>query len=66
MIVQLATSEEPEPEIPAADPPTEKNEAAVALARLGAKKGGYARAKKLSKRRRTQQAKKAAKARWGR
>ena len=41
-----------------------KNPAAVALGRLGGLKGGKARAKKLSKSRRSAIAKKAAKARW--
>lgn len=42
-----------------------KNPAAVALGRLGGLKGGKARAKKLSKKRRKEIAEKAAKARWG-
>ena len=42
----------------------EKNPHAVALGRLGGKKGGVARAKKLSKKRRSEIAKKAARARW--
>ena len=41
-----------------------KNPAAVALGRLGGKKGGPARAKKLTKKRRSEIAKKAAEARW--
>jgi hypothetical protein len=41
-----------------------KNPAAVALGRLGASKGGIARAAKLSAKRRAQIAKKAAMARW--
>lgn len=41
-----------------------KNPAAVALGRLGGLKGGVARAKKLSKKRRRQIAQKAAKSRW--
>lgn len=41
-----------------------KNPAAVALGKLGGAKGGPARAKKLSKKRRADIAKKAAKARW--
>jgi len=41
-----------------------KNAAAVALGRMGGKKGGPARAKKLSKKRRSDIAKKAAAARW--
>ncbi len=44
---------------------SEKNPAAVALGRLGGKKGGLARAKKLSKKRRSEIAQKAAQARWG-
>lgn len=47
------------------DPNEGKNPAAVALGRLGGMKGGKARAAKLSKRRRAEIAKKAAKARWG-
>ena len=43
----------------------EKNPAAVALGRLGGLKGGKARAAKLSKKRRSEIAKKAAQARWG-
>jgi hypothetical protein len=43
----------------------EKNPAAVALGRLGGLKGGAARAASLSKGRRAEIAKKAAKARWG-
>ncbi len=42
----------------------EKNRAAVALGRLGGKKGGPARAAKLSAASRKAIAKKAAKARW--
>ncbi|WHZ28081.1 MAG: hypothetical protein OJF51_002879 [Nitrospira sp.] len=45
------------------NPPT-KNPAAVALGRLGGLKGGKARAEKLSKKRKSEIAKKAAKARW--
>lgn len=44
----------------------EKNPAAVALSKLGASKGGKARAAKLSDRKRKEIAKKAALARWGR
>lgn len=56
---------EPE-EAPEPKKPTKgrKNPAAVALGKLGGKKGGAARAKKLSPRRRKQIAKKAALARW--
>jgi hypothetical protein len=47
------------------EPRREKNPAAVALGRLGGKKGGPARAKKLSAKKRSEIAKKAARARWG-
>ena len=61
MIVAIATGE-------IEDKPGEsgKNPAAVALGRLGGQKGGKARAEKLSAKRRSQIAKKAASARWGR
>jgi len=42
-----------------------KNPAAVALGRLGGLKGGKARAKAMSKKARSQAAKRAAEARWG-
>lgn len=42
----------------------EKNPAAVALGRLGGLKGGKARAEKLTAQKRSEIAKKAAKARW--
>jgi hypothetical protein len=45
-------------------PEKEKNPAAVALGRLGGKKGGPARAAKLNAERRAEIAKKAAKSRW--
>ena len=41
-----------------------KNPAAVALGRLGGKKGGPARARKLTKAERIESARKAAEARW--
>ena len=44
--------------------PDGRNPAAVALGRLGGLKGGKARARKLSKARRAEIARKAAKARW--
>lgn len=50
---------------PLPDPkPDTRNPAAVALSKLGAAKGGQARAAKLSKRRRSEIARKAAAARW--
>ena len=58
-IVGDATADEPE--APADDG---KNPAAVALGRLGGKKGGPARAKKLSAKQRSEIARKAAAARW--
>ena len=45
---------------------TEKNPAAVALGRLGGKKGGVARAKKLTAEQRREIAQRAARARWSR
>jgi hypothetical protein len=47
-------------------PEPAKNPHAVALGRLGGKKGGPARAKKLSAKKRREIAKKAAEARWKR
>ena len=55
----IAPDAEPKPEQP------EKNPAAVALGRLGGLKGGKARAASLSKKKRSEIAKKAAAARWG-
>ena len=64
-IVDQATAEEPnEPETEAKPEEPTKNAAAVALGRMGGLKGGAARAKSLSKKRRAEIAKKAAKARW--
>jgi hypothetical protein len=50
---------------PATPPAPAKNPAAVALGRLGASKGGQARAKNLSPARRKAIARKAAQSRWG-
>ena len=61
-IVDQATEESTEKE-PSEEKP-QKNPAAVALGRLGGLKGGKARAKKLSAKRRKEIAKKAADARW--
>ena len=58
-IVESATKDKPEPE-----ESNEKNPHAVALGRLGGKKGGLARAEKLTAKRRKQIARKAAQARW--
>lgn len=61
MIVDQATGQAPAEEQP---PVQEKNPAAVALGRLGGKKGGPARAQKLTAEERSEIAKKAAKTRW--
>lgn len=58
-IVDQVTSETPPEDT------SEKNPAAVELGRRGGLKGGKARAKKLSKKRRQEIAKKAARKRWG-
>lgn len=60
-IVDLATGNDPEPELTTDG----KNAAAVALGKIGGKKGGPARAKSLSAKRRKEIAQKAAAARWG-
>jgi hypothetical protein len=57
-IVDLATEGEP------AEEPSDKNIHAVELGRLGGKKGGKARAEKLTPEERKKIASKAAKARW--
>jgi hypothetical protein len=59
-IVAQATSGEPD-----TDPYEGKNPAAVELGRLGGRKGGKARAAKLTAEQRSEIAKKAAAARWG-
>ncbi len=61
MIVDISTGELPKEE---PLPEREKNPAAVALGKLGASKGGKARAEKLSAKKRSEIAKQAAKARW--
>lgn len=58
-ILDEATGDEPKTE-----PPPAKNAAAVALGKLGGKKGGAARAASLSAEQRTEIAKKAAEKRW--
>jgi len=57
-IAAEATGEAPE------EPPSDKNPHAVALGRLGGKKGGAARAKKLTPEQRREIARQAAAARW--
>ena len=68
--VARATGEEPEetqePVLGPDPTPEERHAAAVALGRLGGKKGGPARAKKLTPEQRSESARKAAQARWGR
>ncbi len=59
-IVDSATSDEPE-----ADPDEGKNPAAVALGRLGGRKGGKSRAEKLTPEERSEFARRAAQTRWG-
>ena len=60
-VVEAATKSSLKP----AKPPTPaKNPAAVALGRLGASKGGKARAKKLTKKKRIEIAQLAARTRW--
>lgn len=59
-IVDAATGDQPELNEDG------KDAAAVSLGRRGGLKGGPARAKKLSKKKRSDIARKAAKARWGR
>jgi hypothetical protein len=58
-IVDEATGDEPKTE-----PPPVKNEAAVALGKLGGKKGGAARAAALTPEQRANIARLAASARW--
>ena len=59
-VVQEATGQAPRP----AELPDTRNPAAVALSKLGASKGGHARAAALSAARRKMIAKKAVEARW--
>lgn len=59
-VVQEATGQAPEP----AETPDTRNPAAVALSKLGASKGGHARAAALSPVKRRAIAKKAVAARW--
>jgi hypothetical protein len=54
------------PKDPPKEPTHKKNPAAVALGKLGGKKGGAARAKKLTPEQRRAIAQKAARARWNR
>jgi hypothetical protein len=67
-VVQEATGQAPktDPGAEKKDDGPPKNPAAVALGKLGGAKGGPARAKALSKKRRAEIARKAARARWKR
>ncbi len=60
-VIQEAIGERP----PQPDPDAGKNPAAVALGKLGGAKGGRARAAKMTKKERSESARKAARARWG-
>jgi len=60
--IQIATGQIPNDAAP--EPPRQKNPAAVALGKLGASKGGKARAEALSAKRRKEIAKRAAQVRW--
>lgn len=64
LIVDEATAED-KPDEGAGVAEDGKNPAAVALGRLGGKKGGKARAAKLTPEERAEAARKAARARWG-
>lgn len=61
LIVDIATGQ-----VEDREPKKQKNPAAVALSKLGAAKGGRARAEALSSQKRKMIAKKAAEARWKR
>jgi len=69
-VVQQATGQADDAEVTLEQPQSkeaqEKNPNAVALGRLGGKKGGKARAEKLTPEQRREIAKRAAKARWKR
>ena len=69
-VVQKATGDDGEPQVePDVEAPNPradgKTPAPVALGRLGGKKGGKARAAKLTPEQRSEIARKAAQARWG-
>lgn len=63
-IVEQAIGEQMDGKPLEAPPPDTRNPHAVALGSIGGRKGGKARAKKLSSRRKIEIAKKAARARW--
>ena len=57
LVMKIATGEVEEP-------PDKRNQAALALSRLGASKGGKARSEKMSDRGKRESAKRAARTRW--
>jgi hypothetical protein len=64
-ILDAVTGDGPRPQPPGAPPENDtRNPAAVALSKLGASKGGKARAAALTKKQRSEIAKKAAAKRW--
>jgi hypothetical protein len=65
-IVDIATGEVDDTDSPIPPPDPNKNPHAVELGRLGGKKGGIARAQKLSAEERREIARRAALKRWGR
>jgi hypothetical protein len=65
IVAQATGMEPPKSSKPVKPLAPKKNRAAVALGRLGGKKGGFARAKALTPKRRHEIAMKAARARWG-
>jgi hypothetical protein len=64
-IVDEATSDQPIQTATLPGPDPNKNPAAVALGRLGGLKGGKARAKNMTKKERSEAARRAANKRWG-
>jgi hypothetical protein len=64
-VFQEAIGEAPKQLEPTVTPEPKKNPHAVELGKLGSKKGGLARARKLTGEKRSEIARKAAKARWG-
>lgn len=65
LIGRIATGEAPKEEAPEPESEHVKDPNAVALGRKGGKKGGAARAAKMTPEERAASAKKAAEARWG-
>jgi len=65
-IVEQAIGEQMDGKPLPTPPPDKRNPHAVALGSIGGRKGGKARARKLTARKRTQIAKKAAETRWKR